>query len=132
MARKKTELELEAHWRSVVEDFVASDFRVGQYCQERKMSKASLYSWSRRLGIPLKKGETFASAGQTRKDGKQGNFENEESPFSFIELNIPPPPVDSASCPVKLELLLGRGRMLKIEAAPSWEGLIGMIKALVS
>ena len=128
---KKTELELQAHWRSVLEDFAASDFRVGQYCQERKMSKASLYSWSRRLGIPLKNRENLTNTDQARKDGKQGNFANEDSPFSFIELKVPPSNL-SASFPLKLELLLTQERRLKIETASTWEGVVSMIKTLVS
>jgi hypothetical protein len=131
MARK-TELELQTHWRSVLEDFAAGDFKVGQYCQERRMSKASLYSWSRRLGIPLRNRENLTDTDQVRKDNKQGYPAKDEDPFSFIELNISPPPAASSSCPVKLELLLTQGRSLKIEATPSWEGVIGMIKVLVN
>lgn len=129
MARK-TELELQSHWRSVLEDFAISDFKVGQYCQEHKMSKASLYHWSRRLGIPLKNRESLTDTDQVRKDNHQGNPAQEESPFSFTELNISPS-ADSSSRPVKLELLLAQGRLLRIEATTSWEGVIGMIKTLV-
>jgi hypothetical protein len=130
MARK-TELELQTHWRSVLEDFAASDFRVGQYCQERKMSKASLYSWSRRLGIPLKNRENLTDTDQARRDDKQGNFANEDSPFSFIELKIPPSNT-SISFPLKLELFLAQEHRLKIEVPSTWEQMVGMIKTLVS
>ena len=130
MARK-TELELQTHWRSVLEDFAASDFRVGQYCQERKMSKASLYNWSRRLGIPLKNRENLTDTDQARRDDKQGNFTNEDSPFSFIELKIPPSNT-SISFPLKLELFLAQEHRLKIEIPSTWEQVVGMIKTLVS
>jgi hypothetical protein len=95
------------------------------------MSKASLYSWSRRLGIPLKNRENLTDTDQARKDDKQRNFANEDSPFSFIELKVPPSDF-SASFPLKLELLLTQGRRLKIETASTWEGVVSMIKTLVS
>lgn len=120
--------ELEAHWRSVLEDFAASNFGVGRYCQERKISKASLYGWSHRLGIPLK---ALMNTAQTSKKDKQGSSAKVENPFSFIELKIPSSNTN-VSLPLKLELLLPQKRLLKIETTSTWEDVVGMIKALVN
>lgn len=123
--------ELEAHWRSVLEDFSASNFGVGRYCQERKISKASLYGWSHRLGIPLKNGETLMNTAQTNKNDKQRSSAKEENSFSFIELKIPSSNTN-VSLPLKLELLLPQKRLLKIETTSTWEDVVGLIKMLVS
>lgn len=129
---RKARLGLEAHWARILDDFAESDCDVRQYCQKLKISRANLYKWSQRLGIPLRKQRNLSKAPVgNREDTQQAINMGNDAPFSFIELSIPPP-ASSVSSPVKLELLLDRGRLLKIEAASSWEGLIGMIKALVS
>jgi hypothetical protein len=129
---RKAKIGLEGHWARILDDFAESDCDVSQYCQKLKVSRASLYKWSQRLGVPLRKQRSLSKVPVADKeDMQQATSMGNGTPFSFIELNIPAP-TSGGSCPVKLELLLDRGRLLKIEAAPSWEGLTSMIKALVS
>jgi hypothetical protein len=128
---KKARIELEAHWKGILEDFTGSNYGVGKYCQDRKISKASLYKWSKQLAIPLKNHGSLAKAPQADRDGTQISSIGEEEAFSFIELKVPPSNA-SVSFPLKLELLLTQERKIKIEAPSTWEQVAGMIKTLVS
>ncbi len=131
MARK-TNVELKGYWTRILEDFKESNNGITQYCQERKVSKASLYKWSQQLGISLKKQYAINEHCPVDKKDVQSNA-TDKDPFSFIELNVSPPAViPSLSMPVKFELLLSQQRCLKIEATSTWEDLVGMIKSLVS
>lgn len=131
MARR-TKMELEGHWARILDDFRESNSGVTQYCQEHKVSKASLYKWSQQLGIPLKQQYPINEVCPVDKEGLQSNAIDKD-PFSFIELNVTPPTISpSLPIPVKFELLLSQQRCLKIEATSKWEDLAGMIKALVS
>lgn len=131
MARR-TNVELKGYWTRILDDFRESNSGITQYCQEHKVSKASLYKWSQQLGIPLKKQYAINELRQIDKEDVQSNA-TDKAPFSFIELNVSPPAVSSSlSVPVKFELLFSRQRCLKIEATSRWEDLVGMIKALVN
>lgn len=131
MARR-TNVELKGYWTRILDDFRESNSGITQYCQEHKVSKASLYKWSQQLGIPLKKQYAINELRQIDKEDVQSNA-TDKAPFSFIELNVSPPAVSpSLSVPVKFELLFSRQRCLKIEATSRWEDLVGMIKALVN
>lgn len=127
---KKAGIELEAHWKGILEDFTGSNYRVGKYCQDRKISKASLYKWSKQLAIPLKNQRSLTKTSRIDRNGVQTSPIGEEA-FSFIELKIPPSNA-SVSFPLKLELLLAQERKLKIEIPSTWEQAVGMIKTLVS
>lgn len=131
MARK-TKMELEGYWARILDDFRESNSSITQYCQEHKVSKASLYKWSQQLSIPLKKQYPINGPCSGDKRDVQSSA-TDKDPFSFIELNLLPPTVSpSLPMPVKFELMLSQARCLKIEATSSWEDLVGMIKALVS
>ena len=127
---KKSWTALEAHWKKILEDFAASGSGVGKYCQDRKISKASLYKWSKHLGMPLKSHCSPAKICRVAKNDAQLSVREEES-FSFIEFKVPPSSA-SVPFPVKLELLLRQERKLRIEMASTWEQVVDMIKALVS
>jgi hypothetical protein len=127
----KAGIELEARWKRVLEDFTASDYGVSQYCHNHKISKASLYKWSQRLEIPIKNRSSFIKVYQVDKNDMQLSPAVEEESISFIELNVPHQPMGPA-LPVKFELLLAQGRLLKIEAPSTWDGMAGLVKALVS
>jgi hypothetical protein len=119
---------LEGHWLRVLDDFADSNCSVSQYCQKLNISKATLYKWSQRLGILLKR----RSPAEEAPIDQKGMPSNPECvpPISFIELNVPCPTM-AAPLPVKFELLLTQGRSLKIEAPSTWDGVIGLAKALV-
>lgn len=121
---------LEVHWLRVLDDFSDSNCSVSQYCQQLNISKASLYKWSHRLGVPLKGCKPIKERPVNQKE-PQPITQEDSSLFSFIELNASCPPMNP-SLPVKFELLLAQGRSLKIEAPSSWDGVIGLAKALVS
>jgi hypothetical protein len=131
MVRKVRTEELAARWQKILEDFAASDCGVIQYCQDRKVSKSSLYKWSERLRMPLKNHSTLAKICQMNNDNDTINSTSQEAPLSFIELKLPPSDV-GASFPLKLELLLTQDRKLRMETSSTWDQLVGMIKALVS
>jgi len=125
-------MELEGYWARILDDFKESNSGITQYCHEHNVSKASLYKWSKQLGIPLKKQHATNEVLPLNKEDAQSNA-TDKAPFSFIELNISPPAASpSLSVPVKFEFLFPQQRCLKIEATSSWEELTGMIKALVS
>ena len=124
-------LELETRWKEILEYFTGSGCGIGKYCEDRKISKASLYSWSQRLGIPIKNRGSLTKTHLTDKNDKQASSLEKETPFSFIELNVPCSKA-SAPFPLKLELLLTKERKLKIETTSTWEGVTSMIKTLVS
>jgi hypothetical protein len=128
---KKAGIELEAHWKGILEDFTGSNYGVGKYCQDRKISKASLYKWSKQLAISLKNQRSLTKTSRIDRNSVQTSPIGEEEAFSFIELKIPPSNA-SVSFPLKLELLLTQERKLKIELPSTWEQAIGMIKTLVS
>lgn len=121
--------DLEGHWLRVLDDFADSNCSVSQYCQQLNISKASLYGWSKRLGVPLKARNRIEEAPIEHKEASPLNSEG-APPFSFIELNIPNPKM-VAPLPVKFELLLSQGRSLKIEVPSTWDGIIGLAKTLV-
>lgn len=122
---------LEGHWSRVLDDFADSNCSVSQYCQQLNISKASLYGWSKRLGVPLKARNHVEEALIEQKEATPLNTD-EATPFSFVELNIPVPNSKMvAPLPVKFELLLAQGRSLKIEAPSTWDGIIGLTKTLV-
>jgi hypothetical protein len=50
--RKKA---LEKKWRGVLKDFQESSLTVEAYARDRHLSKSTLYKWSKRFSIPLKK-----------------------------------------------------------------------------
>lgn len=128
----KASKTLEIRWRKILEDFVASDRAIRHYCQDRNVSKASLHRWSRRLNIPLRPARSSLTK-SPQAEGNEGpsNVTRKDDPLSFLELKVSPFNGVS-SFPVKLELVLAPGRLLKIEAASSWDGVVGMVKALVS
>ena len=129
---RKAKQGLEGHWARILDDFAESDCDVRQYCQNLKISRASLYKWSQWLGIPLCKQRSASKATVIdQEDMHQTTSIGNDSPFSFIELKIPPSNT-SISFPLKLELLLAQERKLKIEVPSTWEQMVGMIKALVS
>lgn len=121
---------LEGHWTRVLDDFADSNCSVSQYCQQLNISKAAVYKWSKRLGIPLK-ARDCAKEPSVDQAATQPMASENGPPFSFIEFNVPHPPI-SPPLPVKFELLLARGRLLKIEAPSTWDGMVGLVKALVS
>jgi len=131
MTKKIGTQELEARWQKVLEDYASSSYGVSQYCQDRKVSKSSLYKWSQRLGMPLKNRPALAKANQINKDNTPPILAGQEAPFSFIELKLPPSHA-GAPFPLKLELLLTQERKLRMEVSSTWEQLVGMIKTLVS
>jgi hypothetical protein len=128
---KKSWIELESHWKKILEDFAASGSGVSKYCQEHRISKASLYKWSKQLDIPLRNQCALTKTHQVDRSGVQASSTGAEESFSFIELKVPPSNA-SASLPIKLELLLMQERKLRIEMTSTWEQVVGMIKALVS
>ncbi len=129
---KKSWIKLEAHWKKILEDFVASGSGVSKYCQEHQVSKASLYKWSKQLDIPLRNQCSLTKTHQVDQNSVQASSTGEEEAFSFIELLKVPPSNASTSLPVKLELSLMQERKLRIEMASTWEQVVGMIKTLVS
>jgi hypothetical protein len=128
---KKAGIELEAHWKGILEDFVGSNYGVGKYCQDRKISKASLYKWSKQLAIPIKNQHSLTTTHRTDGNSAQTSPIREKEAFSFIELKVSPSNT-SISFPLKLELLLAQEHRLKIEVPSTWEQVVGMIKTLVS
>ena len=128
---KKPWIELEAHWKKILEDFAASGGGVSKYCQEHKESKSSLYKWSKQLDIPLRNQCSLTKTHQVDRSGVQASSPGEEESFSFIKLKVPPSNT-SASLPVKLELSLIQERKLRIELASTWEQVVDMIKTLAS
>ena len=120
---------LEGHWLRILDDFADSNCSVSQYCQQLNISKASLYGWSKRLGVPLSARDRVEGEPIEQKETSSLTPES-EPPFSFIELNVPHPKMVEA-LPVKFELLLAQGHSLKIEAPSTWDGIIGLAKALV-
>jgi hypothetical protein len=125
---------LKGHWLRVLDDFAESDCSVSEYCQHLNISRAALYRWSKKLGVPIKDRDTAKELPEDQKGvkGAQPITPESETPFSFIDLSVPPYPDPSTPVPVKFELLLAQGRSLKIEAPSSWEGVIGLAKALAS
>lgn len=130
MARKAG-IELEARWKKTLEDFAASGSGVSKYCQERRISRASLYKWSKQLDISIRNQRSLTKAYQVDKNDVQASSTGEEEAFSFIELKVPLSNA-SASFPLKMELLLTQERKLRIETSSTWEQVVGMIKTLVS
>lgn len=118
------------YWRSIIEDYTASGINQELYCRERKVSKASLYSWSRRLGISLRRQGLRSQMPQINEDIPHANFVDREEAFSFIELEIPQQRLSTTTL-VKLELSLPANRKVKIEAAVGWENITNLIKALL-
>ncbi len=127
---RRNKAGLEGYWLRVLDDFAESNCSVSQYCQQLNISKATLYKWSKRLGVPLKGRDLDKKAPIAQKDA-QSMAPASEPAFSFIELNVPCP-TEEPPLPVKFELLLPQRRSLKIEAPSSWNGVIGLVKALVS
>jgi hypothetical protein len=121
----------EEYWKRVIEDYVASGIGQKLYCQEHKVSKASLYKWSRQLGISLSKQSRTFQNQQTDRNDKQTNTDDKEVPISFIELNVLSHQQDSP-LPLKLELLLTHDRKVRIETAAGWESVVVLVKTLVS
>ena len=121
---------LEADWKKVLEDFTVRGCSVKQFCQERHLAKATLYKWSHRLGIPVTHKTEQTASVQKGKNAEGRNGDIPKAPFSFIELKVPSPM--TPACPVTLELLGTQERQLKIETTSSWEGIIIMIKSLMS
>ena len=130
MARKAG-IELEVCWKKILEVFSSSGSGVSKHCQERKVSKASLYKWSKQLDIPIKNKYPLTKTHQIDKNGAQASSTREEEAFSFIELKVPPSNA-SPSFSHKLELILTQERKLRIETTSTWEQVVGMIRTLVS
>lgn len=128
---KKSGIELEAHWKGILEGYVGSNYGIGKYCQDRKISKASLYKWSKKLAIPIKNQRSLTMTHCTDENSAQTTPIREKEAFSFIELKAPPSNTNF-SFPLKLELLLAQEHRLKIEIPSTWEQVVGMIKTLVS
>jgi hypothetical protein len=122
---------LKGHWLRVLDDFAESNCSVSEYCQQLNISRAALYRWSKKLGRPLKDRDAPKEPPVDQKEPQSMTPES-EAPFSFIELSVPPYSGSSVPLPVKFELLLAQGRSLKIEAPSSWDGVIGLAKALAS
>lgn len=127
MARGKSRSEGE--WRSVLEDYMASGHRQDFYCRERHISKASLYKWSKRLGLPLRQERPLSETETIDKRNAQHSAA-EEVPFSFIELKVPQHNADAFSS-LKLEILLDQERKVNLETTASWERVVELVKALV-
>ena len=107
MAKSEKDEGLTNKWRQIIKDYQASSFNsIGAYADSQQVAKSSLYKWSKRLGMPLRK----------------------ES-LSFIELKpiaaLPSLPLESFSVEVRMN-----NRSTIAMAAP-WAKVIELVKALI-
>ena len=96
---------LKKQWEDVLKNYKESPLSVNEFTKERRLSKSSIYKWSNRLGIDLKK-----------------------EPLSFIEL-APISPQPSSSTSYSVEVKIKDRCSVKIEAP--WIQVIELVKALV-
>lgn len=110
---------LEKKWRGIIKEFQSSFLTVESYAREHHISPSSLYKWSKRLSLPLR-----------RQEG-----------LSFVELR----PLNQQDFghqvghdPCKLggelaifcvEVTVAKGGILKVDV--SWPRLIDLVKALL-
>lgn len=107
------------YWQQVLEDFLASGLKKEEYAKQHKISRASLYKWSKCLGISLEQsGKNFSS--------------EQESPLTFVEMKELPSSSYVPQVPLKLEVCGRRGMTVKVELTAGWEQVAGLVKALVA
>lgn len=102
---------LKKKWQGLIKDFQESSLPVKDYVQERHIQKSSLYKWSKRLGMPLKKVPV---------------------PLSFIELQ----PLDQEAAPYvpqlelfAIEVMVSKGGSVKVDMP--WPKMVEFVKALL-
>jgi len=114
MSRKQDRIQ---YWQQTLEHFLSSGLSQAAYTKQYKISKASLYKWSKHLAVPLKPHKSVSGILQ-------------DQPLSFIE-------VPSSLCgeqlpqvPLKLEFLRVGGSIIKAEVCLGWEQMVSLLKAL--
>jgi hypothetical protein len=98
---------LEKKWREIISDLQESSLSIAAYAKSHDISEGSLYNWSKRLGVPLRK-----------------------SPLSFIEVE----PLSAAQSPSKeeyfsVDVVVAKGGCVKVDM--SWPKVIEFVKALL-
>ncbi|OJX13131.1 MAG: hypothetical protein BGO77_08565 [Caedibacter sp. 37-49] len=104
------------YWQQTIEKFLSSGLSQDEYAKQHKISKASLYKWSKRLSIPL---TAF----------KKTPLESQAQPLTFIK--IPSVSVSRDSIPLKLEIMGVRGSSIKAEMSVVLEQVASLLKALI-
>ena len=104
------------YWKGVIEDFLKSQKSQKEYAQENKISRATLWSWSKQLGIPLH---------QRKRRPKV----DKDPPLKFTDVQI----LGRIKVPssLKIEIIFPQGHTLKLETEGAWEEAGTFIKALV-
>lgn len=114
MSRKQDRIQ---YWQQTLAHFLSSGLSQAAYTRQYKISKASLYKWSKYLAIPL-------------KPHKSASSEGHDQPLSFIELPSSLCEEQPPQVPLKLELLGVGGSIIKAEMCLGWEQMVGLLKAL--
>ncbi len=104
------------YWKEVIEDFLKSSKNQKEYTEENKISRATLWSWSKQLGIPL-------------NQRKRCSEIEKDSLLSFVEVQ----PIEKTQRPssLKMEIIFPQGHTLKLEIEGRWEDAGTFIKTLV-
>lgn len=107
MTKSEKEEELRSKWRQILKDYQASSFgSIESYADNQQIARSSLYKWSKRLGMPLKK-----------------------EALSFIELEpVTELPSLALEC-FSVEVRINNRSTVGLSAA--WSQVIELVKALV-
>jgi hypothetical protein len=106
------------YWREVIKDFFLSGLSQEQYVREHNICRATLFSWSKRLEIPLSRQRTSPKV-------------QKETSLSFIEVNPPDNCFKAVSIPLKVEILFPQGHTIKLETEGTFAEAGAFIKTLV-
>ena len=107
------------YWQQTLAHFLASGLSQVAYTKQYKISKASLYKWSKRLAIPL-------------RSGKAASCVEQDQPLSFIEVRSSLCAASVSQVPLKLELLRAGSPTIKAEMTLGWEEAASLLKALAN
>jgi hypothetical protein len=112
------------YWQAVIKDFLGSGLTQKAYAQEHNICRATLLTWGKRLGIPLRQ------RGDTSSKNQGIPTLQKESQLSFIEVNTSQL-FAAPSSVVKCEVAFSQGTTLKLEAVATWEQIGCFIKTLM-
>lgn len=105
------------YWKEVIEDFLKSGMIQKDYAREKKICRATLLAWSKRLGISLS------------QRGKMPKIDKEPA-LTFTNVQVLGK-IKVASPSLKIEIFFPQGHTLKLETEGGWEQVGVFIKAVV-
>ena len=114
------------HWERVIQEFLGSGISQKDFIEKHGLCRATLWDWSKRLGIAL------SNRRRTPKIKESAKIKKPEAPLTFLEVK-PSKAFSLLSSPsaIKCELSFPQGPTLKIESGATWEQVGQLLKTLV-